>query len=248
VDIFEKKYSVSVGDVDAGRNIKPSVLFDFFQSATMEHGDDLGVGLGAMLKAGQGWILCRFSVLIERRPEFGETLTVRTWPQGCQRLFWNRHYEAEDARGNIAVRASSCWLIMDIARRRPIRPESLITPMPPNEGRVFLEGGAASLEKRDGLVKISERTALYSDIDFNGHMNNARYIQWIQDALPAPFDAGGTMRIDINYVSQILRGESVCIYCALLADGTQEWDNEKSFTIEGRSASATSFRAELRAG
>jgi hypothetical protein len=61
------------------------------------------------------------------------------------------------------------------------------------------------------------------------------------------------MRIDINYVSQILRGESVGIYCGPLADGTLAcntlaWDTEKSFAIEGRSASATSFRAELRAG
>jgi acyl-ACP thioesterase len=248
MDIFEKKYSVSVGDADAGKRIKPSVLFDFFQRATMEHGDDLDVGLNAMLKAGQGWILCRFSVLIERRPEFGETLAVRTWPQGCQRLFWNRHYEAEDGRGNIIVRGSSCWLIMDIARRRPLRPESLITPLPPNDGRVFLEGGAAGLEKRDGLVKIAERTALYSDIDFNGHVNNARYIQWIQDALPAPFDEGGTMRIDINYVSQILRGESVGIYCGPLSDDTSADGMKRSFAIEGRTVSASSFRAEIRTG
>jgi acyl-ACP thioesterase len=241
MDILEKKYVVTIGDVYTDRNIKPSVLYDFFQSLTTEHGEDLGVGLDVMLKNRQGWVLSRSSFLIERRPRFAETLTIKTWPQGFDRLFYMRNYDVLDKDGGILARASSAWFIWDIERRRPMRPSSLTEPMPLNEGRVFLEGGARSLEKRSGFVKTMERTALYSDIDFNGHVNNARYIQWIQDALPKDFLKNiAKLRIDINYVSEVLLGETVEIYSMPVSPPL--------IALEGRKLpdNQTAFRAEIK--
>jgi acyl-ACP thioesterase len=241
MDVFEKEYMVTVGDVDASRRLKPSVLFDFFQAVTTEHGEDLGVGLDAMLKSGQGWILSRFSLLMERRPRFSEMLTIRTWPQGYEGLLYARNYDVLDNTGSITARASSSWFIMDIERRRPLRPSSLTVPMPPNEGRVFLDGGARALPKRDDLVKTAERTARYSDIDFNGHVNNARYIQWIQDALGENFITDAArLRIDINYVGEVVCGETVCIYSS----------GAEPIALEGRrlSDNQTAFRAGIQLG
>ena len=244
MDVFEKKYMVTVGDVDTDRYIKPAILFDFFQSLTTEHGEDLGVGLDVMLGNGQGWILSRFSVLIEKRPRFGDVLTIRTWPQGFDRLLCTRNYDVLDDSGTLLARASSSWLILDIVKRRPLRPSALVTPLPPNEGRVFLEGGAQSLPKRDDLVKTAERTALYSDIDFNGHVNNARYIQWIQDALPGDFLKNAVnIRIDINYVGEVVPGETVGIYLS-------EPGADSSVALEGRRVSdnQAAFRAGIKIG
>ncbi|MDR2796399.1 MAG: acyl-ACP thioesterase [Spirochaetaceae bacterium] len=244
MDVFEKKYMVTVGDVDTDRYIKPSVLFDFFQSLTTEHGEDLGVGLDVMLSKGQGWILLRFSVLIERRPRFGDRLTISTWPQGFDRLLCMRNYDVLDDSGALLARACSSWLVLDIEKRRPLRPAALATPMPLNEGRIFLEGGARSLAKHDGLVKTAERTSLYSDIDFNGHVNNARYIQWIQDALPKDFIKNAVkLRIDINYVNEVVLGETVEIYSSSPCPAS-------TLALEGRKVSdrQAAFRAEIKIG
>ncbi|MDR2803817.1 MAG: acyl-ACP thioesterase [Treponema sp.] len=243
MDVIKKKYMVAVGDVDTERNIKPSVLFDFFQSLTTEHGEELGVGLDVMLKNGQGWILSRFSLLVERRPRFAETLTIESWPQGFERLLYARNYDVLDEQGTVIARASSSWLILDIEKRRPLRPTALVVSMPANEGRSFLEGGARLLVKREGLVKTLERTAVYSDIDFNGHVNNARYIQWVQDALPAGFFKNITkFRIDINYVGEVVLGETVGIYAP-----PDQRDSMTRHALEGRrqSDNQTAFRAEI---
>lgn len=244
MDVFEKKYMVTVGDVDTDRYIKPAILFDFFQSLTTEHGEDLGVGLDVMLGNGQGWILSRFSVLIEKRPRFGDVLTIRTWPQGFDRLLFMRNYDVLDDSGTLLARASSSWLVLDIVKRRPLRPSALVVPLPPNEGRVFLEGGALSLPKQEGLIKTSERMAFYSDIDFNGHVNNARYIQWIQDALPRDFLKNVVnIRIDINYVGEVVLGETVEIYSS--TPGA-----DLNLEMEGRRVSdkQTAFRAGIKIG
>jgi acyl-ACP thioesterase len=241
MDILEKKYIVAVGDAGVDRNIKPAVLFDFFQSLTTEHGEDLGLGLDAMLKNGQGWVLSRFSLLIERRPRVVETLTIRTWPQGFDSLSYMRNYDVLDEHGEILARASSAWIILDIEQRRPLRPSALTIPIPANEGRVFLEGGARSLEKRDGFVKTMERAAYYSDIDFNGHVNNVRYIQWVQDALPKDFlKDTAKFRIDINYTGEVLLGDTVEIFSAQ--------ETPLMIAMEGRRLpdNRTAFRAEIK--
>ncbi|MDR3356797.1 MAG: acyl-ACP thioesterase [Spirochaetaceae bacterium] len=244
MDVFEKKYMVTVGDVDTDRYIKPSVLFDFFQSITTEHGEDLGVGLDVMLGNRQGWILLRFSVLIEKRPVFADMLTIRTWPQGFDRLLCMRNYDVLNGAGETLARASSSWLILDIEKRRPLRPTSLIVPLPLNEGRDYLEGGARNVARQEGLVKTGERMALYSDIDFNGHVNNARYIQWIQDILPKDFFKNAAkLRIDINYVTEVVPGETVEIY-------SSQPGPVRELALEGRKASGaeTAFRAWIKVG
>jgi acyl-ACP thioesterase len=245
MDVFEQKYTITVGDVDAMRHIKPSILFDYFQSATTEHGEETGVGLDAMQKAGQGWMLSRFTVLIEKRPRFGQTLNIRTWPQGFDRLFCMRNYEVEDEEKNIIVRGRSAWLVLDIARRRPLRPSSLIVPLQLNEGRAYMEDGALAVESLPALPKTSQRKALYSDIDYNGHVNNARYIQWIQDALcDGQLENAQTIRLDINWLNEIVLGETVDI-CSAPLEGTPF---DTAIALEGRKQSdkQPAFRAELK--
>jgi hypothetical protein len=94
--------------------------------------------------------------------------------------------------------------------------------LPLNEGKDSLPDGAAGLETGEGgphggLVKTGERRAAYSDIDSNRHVNNARYVQWIQDiADPALLEQAERIRLDINYLSEVKIGETVEFYTAML--------------------------------
>jgi acyl-ACP thioesterase len=218
-----------------------AAAFDYFQEAAINHAEILGVGRESMARTGQGWILARMSVLLDRRPEFRETVTVRSWPRGWEKLFAIRDYDFRDASDTPIVRARSCWLIIDIEKRRPLRPQAVMDTLPRNEGIDALPSGAAGLEARDTLIKAGERKAAYSDVDYNGHVNNARYIQWIQDAVrPELLEGAGKMRLDINYLSEIKPGETTEIFSAPL-------DGEGAFAFEGRKTGGqAAFRAELR--
>jgi acyl-ACP thioesterase len=220
-----------------------------------------------MARTGQGWVLSRISVFTERRPKLGEAITVRSWPRGWERLFAVRDYDIRDASGIPIVRGRSNWIILDIEKRRPLRPQAMMDKLPLNEGLDALPGGAGGLEARDGLVKAGERKAAYSDIDYNGHVNNARYIQWIQDIIePEILERADRMRLDINYLNEIKPGEITELWSGLLRDAgiagadSEEMSWKGAAAIEGRrqilpaaSASAEKagtgqalFRAELR--
>jgi acyl-ACP thioesterase len=244
MDILRHTFPLCFRDIDRSDRLTPAAAFDYFQEAAINHAEALGVGRESMARTGQLWILSRMSVLMERRPKYGETVTVRSWPRGGEKLFALRDYDIRDASDTPLVRGRSCWLIIDIEKRRPLRPQAVMENLPLNEGIDALPSGASGLEARGNLVKAGERKALYSDIDYNGHVNNARYIQWIQDLLePEQLEGADQIRIDINYLNEIKPGEITEIFFAPLK-------GERRFAFEGRKpgeeAKQAAFRAELR--
>ena len=248
VDVWQEIFPVRFSAIDRSDRITLDAIFQFFQEAAISHAENLGVGKDDFEKTGQAWILSRMTVLVKKRPKYGETITVRSWPCGGEKLFAIRNYDIHDKDDILAVSARSAWLIMDIEKRRPLRPQQTIDKLPLNEGLHALsaqDAGAAALAERDNLQKAAERKALYTDIDYNGHVNNVRYIQWIEDALdPQLLEKADKIRFDINYLNEILAGEVTDIMLAPLEDT----DCPGAFAFEGRKQETgqAAFRAELR--
>ncbi|MDR0494050.1 MAG: acyl-ACP thioesterase [Treponema sp.] len=248
VAVWSESCVVRFGAIDESDTMTLDAAFDFFQEAAISHAENLGVGREAMARTNQAWILSRMSLQIDRRPKYGEALTVRTWPRGGEKLFALRDYDIRDSRDIPVIRARSCWLIIDREKRRPLRPQLIMNNLPLNEGQNALYPGAAlaaGLDERSSLSKTAERRALYTDVDYNGHVNHVSYIRWIEDAAdPALLERAGQIRLDINYVNEILPGEVTGIWAGAIEPGTEF----HAFAFEGKKEqeNQTAFRAELR--
>ena len=46
----------------------------------------------------------------------------------------------------------------------------------------------------------------YSDMDYNGHCNSCKYLEWMVNAVQA-FDNQKPFRLDINYVKELYQGD-----------------------------------------
>ena len=245
VDVWQETLPVRFGAIDKSDRLTLDAVFQFFQEAAICHAENLGVGREDMARTGQVWILSRMSVMVDRRPNYRETVTIRSWPRGGEKLFAIRDYDIRDKDDVPVVSARSGWIIVDIEKRRPLRPQSVMDTLPKNEGLDALTSGPVGLEERGSLQKTAERKALYTDVDYNGHVNNVRYIQWIEDALDPQFlEKAAKMRLDINYLNEILGGEVIEIMSAKFDDES----GASAFAFEGRKAGSgqPTFRAELR--
>lgn len=242
--VWQETCTVRFGSIDCSDRLTLDSILHFFQEAAISHAENLGVGREDMARTNQVWILSRMSVAVDRRPHYGETLAVRTWPRGGEKLFALRDYDILDAEGKAAVRGRSCWLIIDMETRRPLRPQAIMNTLPLNEGMDALPSSPAGLEERKDLQKTASRRALYSGVDYNGHVNNVHYVQWIQDALDSELlEKADKMRLDINYISEVLPGETTEIWQLKIAAGAAQ-----AFAFEGKKVEggAAAFRAELR--
>ena len=250
--VWSETRAVRFGAIDKSDSMTLDALLDFFQEAAISHAENLGVGREVMARTNQVWILSRMSVQVDRRPGFGETVTVRTWPRGGEKLFALRDFDMLDADGIPVVRARSCWLIIDIEKRRPLRPQSTTDKLPLNDGMDALPA-AAALEENPSLQKITERRAHYTDMDYNGHVNNVSYIRWMEDALdPALLENARSMRLDINYLNEVLKDEVTGIWTAPISAASYAVASHAmahyAAAFEGRKEQdkQTAFRAELR--
>jgi acyl-ACP thioesterase len=264
IDIFRETVPIRFGSVDRSDRLTLGAVFGFFQEIAISHAEDLGVGRNVLAGIGQAWVLSRISVFMEKRPQYGDAIMVESWPRGSEKLFALRDYAIRDARGTAMVRGRGSWLILDIEKRRPLRAKDVMDTLPRNEGVNALSaaapafGAGGNFEK---LEKTGERRAGYSDIDYYGHVNNARYTQWIQDVLdPEILDRAEQMRLDINYISEVLPGETAEFWSRPI-DGTPPPDGDaadypsvssgsspEGFAVEGRrpESGQVLFRAELR--
>lgn len=253
MDIWQSKQKIIFNDVDPSGGITPFAVFNYFQDAAEAHAERIGVGRERMSNNKQVWVLSRMSVLIERRAKLDDDVVLRSWPRGYDRLFCVRDYDIADASGNIMVRARSGWLVVDREKRRPLRPQSLSLDIPVNDGLDAFDGSPSGLETRSKLVKITERRASYSDIDFNGHMNNARYVQWIQDCADgAALQNAKQLRLDINYLNETHLNDLIEIWTAPVDDVDNDSDKKLpgavvKIALEGKKNNDGSavFRAEL---
>jgi acyl-ACP thioesterase len=249
-NIWAEQFIVRAWDIDRSKRFTSAAAFNYFEEIAAIHATELGVGEETLLKSNQGWILSRMSVVLHRRPEWGESITVRTWPRGAYKLFAVRDYDILDTQSITIAQGRSAWLLMDIQKLKPLRPQILTDKLPQNEGLDALIDGIGTLESRNTMALTASRKAAYSDIDYNGHVNNARYIQWIQDIIPyQALENAHTIRIDINYIAETKIAQIVDLYCGTI-DAKYNWQQEQSFAIEGQHSDTkqVSFRAEIRMG
>jgi acyl-ACP thioesterase len=69
------------------------------------------------------------------------------------------------------------------------------------------------------MAECCSRTVRFTDLDVNGHMNNCRYLDWIDDLLPSGFHKHHQIReFSLCYLSEIREGETLDLHWEL-SDG-----------------------------
>ena len=123
--VWNESMVVRSYDVGHAGVLKPQVILQFFQEAAGNHATHLGVGYEALRTLGLVWVLSRVKVEIAGLPAWGDEVTLTTWPKGTNRLFALRDFRMSARGGDVMVRGTSCWLLVDVRSMRPRRIESL---------------------------------------------------------------------------------------------------------------------------
>lgn len=163
--------------------LRANVFFDYMQEIAAGHANEIGVGLRTLEEHGMMWVLSRLKLKIDRTPYLGENVEVMTYPTGFERLFATREFFFTDGSGAEIAAGSSCWLLLDSAKFRPLKPSvSLPAPLPDNSAR---KRNFIGLEKlnREAVSDPMTFPVFESMIDVNRHMNNAHYVTHVFDWL-----------------------------------------------------------------
>lgn len=209
--VFSEKFRLTQADLYANKTVRLSSVLDFFQTVSSEHSDLLGVGFDEMAKSNIAWVLARIKFTVLGELCANELVSVETFPRPRGAATYERDYFIYGENGDVKVKGSSQWVLMDGITRR------LIRPFFDYEGE-FVDRRAYT-EKLERIMPICDKplfsyTINDNDVDRNGHVNNIKYADFMTAAL-FPQNAHTVI---INFVSELKRGDTIDV-TARQADG-----------------------------
>jgi acyl-ACP thioesterase len=81
------------------------------------------------------------------------------------------------------------------------------------------------------MANEQHRAVTYSCLDRNGHMNNTRYLDWVDDLLPSQFHASRCpQEFVICYHAEAMEGQNISLAWELNEDGCLQVDAHREKT------------------
>lgn len=203
---YDKKILFS--DVDMNSKMSVDGILKSLQDCVNINSESIGRGIKYMKKTGRAWFAISWNIEIKRYPEMFEDVVVKTWPYAFSASMGYRNVIITDSEGQDIICADSIWTLVDAGTGRPIKIEEedrkgyeLFPEYP-------IDKPGRKIKLPDNIAFVGENRVCRADIDFNGHMSNARYIQMAMEFVP--FDVI-ISRIRVEYKKQSKYGELLSI-------------------------------------
>lgn len=182
---------------NATGHLKFSSALDMIQDCTHQWLDSEQYFSDYFLVNGIAMIVASRQMDVIRMPRINERLTVCTSVYDYQKFFGYRNTAIYDEKGCPCVLSWCVGVFVKVAQGKMIKlPQDVVDSLT-MEPRVDMQ----YLDKKIPLPSIESQTlepipVRRSDIDRNGHMNNARYVETSMEFLPEDFEP---TRLRIEY-------------------------------------------------
>lgn len=218
---FEASFIIRTNEINLNRQITVAALLTLMQETALRHVMKLKASNWDMEEEKVSWVLIKKRFHSMNLPSLGENITIHTYIAGINRLFAYRDYKVYNEAGELVATSSSIWILMNTASRKAARiPQDIIES---NKGT-----------KEEALPpppsKIKELTAVdfeknfivnWHDLDFNKHLSNLRYHQWIFETVDFYVNERGRLtQLDIQFKSECTWKQEIIVQTQKLQNNT----------------------------
>jgi len=207
---FSKEYYLRASDFDKNETLTPRAILELFQDAAGAHAEEIGIGFHELLNKNLLWVITRTKFVIEKKIERYSTVKIKTWPLSPQRFIFRREYVMYNADGEVAVRGSADWMVINSETRTLTSGESVFPANAEYITELSLDEKLRKIRDIEGEVTESAATPKFCDIDLNGHVNNTRYADFAINAINP--DKRKIKSFQIDYHKEVGQGEPVTLY------------------------------------
>ncbi len=170
--------------------------------------------------AGVAWICLNWRIGIRgAAPEDGR-LDVSTWSRkraGLTTVL--REFSVRDAAGNDIIAAEARFALWDIKAGTPVKITDELIAAYRSEDRPVFQDEIKRLIPPEEYSSSASVALRGSDIDYNGHVHNTRYLDIASEGAGGFFDFWGAKEINIAYRKPVEEGDRVSVSRAETAAG-----------------------------
>ena len=208
---YEKTYEIKSYECDKNGDLRLLTLMNIFQDIADSHASALGIGIEHCLANGLAWMGSNYVIQISRLPKWHEKILLQTWPAVEKKIGAVRDFLVYDEAGEVIIRASSQWILIDYAKRRPVALKGNLPFYQIIDERAL----ETEFSKINDIAQTDFQRNFairFDDIDINNHVNNAVYPLWASEAVPPAFRLEHQPEtIEIAFKKEGLFGEDVTV-------------------------------------
>lgn len=181
---YSEKWLLLTKDCDVNTKWRASSLLEAMQTTAGNQCELLGAGKDEMDAMGVTWVLARSEIEINRWPGYGEEITVLTVPLANRHFMFPRYFSFTDADGKLIGQAHTAWSLFDISKRSIVtKVDDIARLLPDNSDLGVPTVIPQQIRNIEGEETLTSYRPLYTDLDFNGHVNNTKYVDFLCNTL-----------------------------------------------------------------
>lgn len=208
--IYRSTHRVKGYECDITGEITLPSLVNLMMDLSGQQSDSLGNTNDQMSERGLSWIIVQYDMQIERMPHRGEEIILETEAMSYNRYFTYRRFRAYDESERLCVEVMTNFVMMDIETRKMVQiQKDLLTVYQADEIRTMVRM-QKPIQLEPENRKEQDFRVRYLDIDYNRHVNNAKYFDWIINTIDPKFIMDHQMAaVTIKYEKEVEYGNSI---------------------------------------
>ena len=205
---FKKSFEISYYETDKNKKLRPVSLLNLLGETSGEHSNSV-VKIRELEDLNYAWMLNRWKVRIDKYPKAKEKIIIETWTSSIDRFYANREFLVYDEKEKVIGKASTLWIFVDINKKRPIRiPKELQIAYKVVDEKAFDD--FYDFREKINIDDYLDFHVRRSDIDYNNHVNNKIYLDWMIEAVPeATYNSHLLKEFEITYKKEIKYGNTI---------------------------------------
>lgn len=199
---YAQTYRTKWHDTDGDGVMRPSALLVYMQETANLQCRDYGMDLNDLHNVeGKGFLLSRMMIQVFTPLHAYEDIEVRTWCVDARGYDFIRCFSVHRGEEMTAL-AVSHWALVDVHDGKMLRTTDFKRDFPygelPDQSRLPQR---VRIPATVEMESVGERHIVYSDLDFNRHMNNTKYPDMICDYLPS-MDGKWVTSLSLSYLKE----------------------------------------------
>ena len=195
-----------------------SSLFNILIEAAWAHAQVMDWGYDSLKSNNLFWVLSRMYFQVEKYPAWQDQITLNTWSAGTDGIYAYREYVLENDKGEVILRASSAWLILDMETRIIFRLSEFRDTFPkridPNACRP-----PKRIKPNSHPNQLIYYPVLFSELDINKHFNSVKYMERVLDDFGIDFlNSHEPAELEVNYLKEGQAGDRIAVTCTQLSE------------------------------
>lgn len=219
--MYSEDFTIRASEIDLSGKATLASLAGLMQEIAGNHASTLNFDITDLQKRNLTWVLHRLDIKMKEYPRWRDKITIETWPNAGDSLRAYRDYRILAEDGRLLGVALSYWMIINMETRRPSRIPKEILELRLGDYDHVLDIKKDRPRASDGSDLDKMFFVRKADLDMNGHVNNARYLEWITETLPEK-NISAIKRADILFMKETGPGDEIVSHVVMSENGESD--------------------------